>query len=124
MEYEHIEDINKFINNKRRYGDSQLEEMPDLWQNINDDPDYSNEDKQRLLDAVSTKWTDLQKDRDERLAKEEAERVARAERERIEERNRIRSEAGRRRQEENRKEELIEISQNTKIVNLYHNFKD
>ena len=102
MEYEHIEDINKFINNIRRYGDSQLEEMPDLWQNINDDPDYSNEDKQRLLDAVSTKWTDLQKDRDERLAKEEAERVARAERERIEERNRIRSEAGRRRQEENR----------------------
>ena len=102
MEYEHIEDINKFINNIRRYGDSQLEEMPDLQQNINDDPDYSNEDKQRLLDAVSTKWTDLQKDRDERLAKEEAERVARAERERIEERNRIRSEAGRRRQEENR----------------------
>lgn len=30
MEYEHIEDINKFINNIRRYEDSQLEEMPDL----------------------------------------------------------------------------------------------
>ncbi len=65
FEYEHINDIDKFIGNLKNSGASQLNWMSNLWSAVNEDLNYSAEDKERLLDAISQKWEQLEQEKNE-----------------------------------------------------------